>query len=838
MRSLHRIRARWTLSSRLLGVAALAVMPGCRGERPLGPRAVKQVAVVALADTIRPGQTAALAAVALNVSGDLLDVPIAWRSLTPALASVDADGNVLALAPGVATIRATASAVFADQRLFLVNPPAADLVDLPDSLILTLPGPPVRVTAQPVDAGGAQIIGAPTQWTSDAARIAIVSGDGIISPIAIGRAVLTVQVDGVSRTMPVRVTPTPSAAAPIITEVAPLLIHPGELITVRGEGFTRAPSGASVFVDGRALQLTSLSDTLLTGVLASAGLPCLPTSDVFLQVTTESGIAAQQVRLQVAPQRSPAVGTAELFLSAAEARCVELPGDGRYLVTVVNAARALGSGGVTTVVEGLVGAGTPSLLASVEAVGGFALTAHSGVLEGSRRQLQQMRLAPTSALQPALQLPAVGGITAVRIPDLDAANFCVSYRPIDARVVYLGSTIAIVEDTISMRDGVPTLAGTMDAAIAALGTEVETVIWPLLSRFGNPLVMDSRLDDNGRVVIVLSPVMNELRNGEVLGAVVSCDFFPRAQLPSSNVGEMLYLQVPTSAAAGMVPGTIERWRHEVRGTIAHELKHVVSFAERIVRGQLPEESWLEEAGALHAEEVYARAVLGLSATGNTGYDAIRCEVLVLVGAADCHDTPRLLRPHAEALWRFLSASQVRSPLGPTTVGDRSYYGSAWSLLRWALDHAAASEATFTTALTTGGLSGVANLEARAGRSWDQMLLRWSLALASDGRAGLTVTDSTLQFPSWDLASLFAGFCADIGSCGGVSSDGLFTSEQPLQARVAAGNFAYSTANVPPGGFTIVDIAPGAAGTRMLLRLSSGNGTPPHQNVRLAVLRVQ
>lgn len=805
----------------------------------MGLRDVRQVAVVALADTVRPGQTAALAAVALNISGDLLDVPILWRSLTPTLASVDTDGSVLALAPGVATIRASAGAVFADQRLFLVNPPTAVLADLPDSLILTLPGPSVRVTPRPLDALGASIIGAPSQWTTDAARIAVVSADGIITPIAIGRAVLTVQVDAVARTLPVRVTPTPSATAPVLTSVTPLLIHPGEPITIRGTGFTPGANGPSVFLDGRALQVTSLTDTLITAVLAPAGLLCLPTRDVFLQVTTEGGIAARQTRLQVAPQRNPAVGAAELFLSAAASGCVELPGEGRYVVTVVNAARALGSGGISTQVEGLIGAGTPSVLAGIEAVAGFASSAHATLLERSRAQLQTLQLAPAGTAQPALQLPAAGGITTIRIPDLDAANFCASFRPIDARVVYLGSTIAIVEDTTTMLGGVPTLAGTMDAAIAALGAEVESVIWPLLTRFGDPLVMDSRLDANGRVVIVLSPVMNQLRNGEVLGAVVSCDFFPRAQLPSSNVGEMLYLQVPTSAAAGMAPGTLDRWRHEIRGTIAHELKHVVSFAERTVRGLLPEESWLEEAGALHAEELYARAVLGLTPTGNTGYDAIRCEVLVLGGAGGCLGTPRLMRPHAEELWRFLVASQLRSPLGPTSGGDRSYYGSAWSLLRWALDHAATSEAAFTTAMTSGGLSGVANLEARAGRPWDEMLLRWSLALATDGRAGLSATDPTLRFPSWDLASLFAGFCADLGPCaGGSSSSGLFTLEHPVQALVAGGDFAYSTANLAPGSFSVIDISPGAAGTRRLLRLSGPNGAAVHPNVRLAVLRVQ
>jgi hypothetical protein len=842
MRLLHGRLARWACTSRTLGVATLATLLGCRDERPAGPRTVRQVAVVALVDTVRPGRVTSLAAVALNAFGELIEVPITWRSLTPTLASVDADGNVLALVPGTATIRASAGAVFADRKLFLVNPPPAALADLPDSLTITMPGPSVRVTPRPLDALGETIVGAPTQWTTDAPRIAVVSSDGIITPIAIGRSVMNVQVGAVSQTMPVRVVPTPSAAAPTIDSVRPALIRPGEPVSVYGHGFALAPSATAVYVDGRALQVTSLSDTLIAAVLAQSALPCLPTSDVFLQVTTEGGIAAHPTRLQLAPQRDPDVGSAVLLLSAAESRCVELPGQGRYLVTIVNAGRALGSGVISAEVDGLTGTGAPSVLANAHALGGFTPSPHLTILDRSRSQMQQLSAqaaVPGVAPMPALQLPALGGITSVRIPDLDAANFCASFRPIEARAVYLGSTIAILEDTTSMLDGVPTLAGTMDAAIAALGAEVESVIWPLLARFGNPLVMDSRLDDNGRVVIVLTPVMNELRNGEVAGAVVSCDFFPRAQLPSSNVGEMLYLQVPTSSGAGMSPGTLERWRHEIRGTVAHELKHVVGFAERIVRGQLPEESWLEEASARHAEELYGRAIFGYTAGGDVNYDAIRCEVLVLSGAGGCAGRPRVMRPHVEELWQFLASPQQRSPLGPTIGADRSYYGSAWSLLRWSLDHAAVGEAAFTTALTTGGLSGVANLEARAGRNWDELVMRWSLSLASDGRSGLTVTDPTLRFPSWNLASVFAGFCADLGSCaGGTAEGGLFTREHPLLTVAATGSFSLSTATIAPAGFAALDVAPAGTGTRRLLRLTGAAGGPLHPNTRVAILRVQ
>jgi hypothetical protein len=464
--------------------------------------------------------------------------------------------------------------------------------------------------------------------------------------------------------------------------------------------------------------------------------------------------------------------------------------------------------------------------------------AHLRILEASAEAVRQARMSPQRASTPSLQIPPVNGIVQVRVPDLTSANLCNSFTTIGARTVYEGRNVAILEDTLSQRGGVPTLAGTMDALYAEIGAEFDDVAWPIAQRFGDPLIMDGRLDANGRVVLVATPRLNEMFSGAILGAVVTCDLFFRTQFASSNVGEVIYLAVPTSNAAGMAAGTRDRWRYEIRGTIAHELKHVVSFAGRVVRNQPLEESWLEEATARHAEEFFARARLGFSATGNVGYGVLDCEARALAGDPECANTPRTLMPHFEGLWDFLSASTARSPLGPTTPGDFSFYGSGWSLTRWALDHATQSEEVLLEQLTSSGQSGVANLEGRIGRSWDDILGRWALASVAEARRA-TATDATLRFPSWNFADVFERLCTDLGSCLSASGASRFTRPYPLETVMAnVPAFTVAIPDLVPGGFRAVEIAPGAPGSRRLLRLRDLSSPFLPANARLAILRVE
>ena len=828
---------------------ALLAVVGCEDPNPGQVGVVQQVQVVIPTLTVRPGRVVVATARPLDADGRLIEIPATWRTLTPALLSVDQSGEILALAPGLGIVEAVAGGVTGRLEIPLVNPPVT-LIRSPNDIIrLTGPGSPILVSAAAFDSEGDEVVGAQLIWSSEAARIATVSGVGLVAPAALGMTSITAALDGVAVTRSVLVTAAASANAPVVSQVSTATILPGVPFTIRGERFGASVGSNTVAVDGLPATVTAATATELTAVLSASGIPCLATRDVAVQVTTAGGVGAGSARLQVAPQRTLAVGEALILPSASASACNELAdGAGRYVLAVQHGGRALGAGTIGLTLEGREGAGEVVALTAprVQAVAHEhraeqraeqrAEAAHARILEASAVAVRLARSGAPRLPTERLQIPPVNGVVQVRVPDLTSANLCNTFTTIGARNVYEGVHVAILEDTTSLRNGAPTLAGAMDDLYVQIGQEFDAVLWPLAQRFGDPLVMDSRLDANDRVVLVATPRLNEMFNGEILGAVVTCDLYSRTQFAASNVGEMMYLHVPTSAATGTGPGTRERWRHEIRGTIAHELKHIVSFASRVVRTQPLEESWLEEATARHAEELFARARLGISPTGNTGYSALDCEVRALTGALDCAGTPRTMLPHFEGLWDFLSAPTARSPLGATAAGDISFYGSGWSLTRWAIDHAGRAEELVLQELTASSQSGIANLEGRIGRPWDEMLARWALALIAESR-NVETTDASLRMPSWNLADVFRGLCTSTGNCG--VGSGRFARANPLRpALVTTPVFSLAITEIVPGGFGAIEIAPGAPGTRRLLRLRNANGEFLPSTARLAILRVE
>ncbi|MDH5233385.1 MAG: IPT/TIG domain-containing protein, partial [Gemmatimonadota bacterium] len=515
---------------RRVAVAALVgTTLACTGDGPAGAGGVRRLELAVPSDTLRPGFVVQATATPFDAKGQVVEGrPVLWRSLTPATLAVSAEGLLFALAPGTGIARASVGNVSAEISLSLVNPPVASLTLDADTVRLLLPAGGRALHATARDAAGIEILGVPRTWESSAGRIAAVSSNGEVSAQAVGTARVTARAESFAATAVVEVGATVTPGGPAITQVSPGFVAPGQVVALAGTGFGPTPAANSVLLDGVPVAVTSATSTqLFLALPAAAAFACEPTRTVAVQVTTSTGIGVAPVTLQVAAQRSLAVGQSLVFATLADARCNEFaPEGGRYLLTVQNATRAVGSGDVALTVSGVMTGGSaatqmapPSGALRTEAprraeppfdpsrdrgAARRSLEAHARVMEANRALLASAR--PPAALRQApagahLDTPAPGAVLPVRIAALGQPNLCNTFTNIGGRAVFVGDHVVILEDTASAVNGQPTLHGQMDNLFTALGVELETTVWPIVQQFGDPLVMDSRLDANGRVFV-------------------------------------------------------------------------------------------------------------------------------------------------------------------------------------------------------------------------------------------------------------------------------------------------------------------------------------------------
>jgi len=114
---------------------------------------------------------------------------VSWSTTDPAVVQVSSAGLATSTGVGAASIVATAGAV-ADTVAVTVRQVPASLSVTPDSTDL-LVGDTVRLTAQVRDAAGTPIPGASIAWATDAADVASVTPDGLVTAEGAGSATIT-----------------------------------------------------------------------------------------------------------------------------------------------------------------------------------------------------------------------------------------------------------------------------------------------------------------------------------------------------------------------------------------------------------------------------------------------------------------------------------------------------------------------------------------------------------------------------------------------------------------------------------------------------------------------
>ena len=648
-----------------------------------------------------------------------------------------------------------------------------------------------------------------------------------------------------------------ASTAPQVTSVLPATLVPGEPATLTGVNFDPVPANNVVTVGGVKARVWDASATTL-----DIFVPCTPTGAADVQVT-RAGMTGVPVSHPVqVKQRTLAVGESVVLTHFTDTGCNELAsadGPARYVVAVYN---AHSSPNASTTVQisgdptGQASAGPAQAAAPARTAPGGGWTsahdrAHLRVLEANRRILETLgpRFARDPRMRPSRSVladPVEPPLTRTfRVSKIRQDTPCTAYQTVSATRVYHSGRVAIYED-----DANPVQSST-HAALAsyyqAIGDQYNADMDPLVTaNFGDVLRRDAVTDNNGVLVMLFTRFVNDSLPG-IAGFVLGCDQFPNDEgagdtNTASNFGEFFYAYAPTDPGTGYATFTPDFWYGVVRATVIHEAKHVVSQAARVANGsEYAESSWLEEGTARHAEELWSReSVYGVAWKANTGYGSeadphsLYCDTraTAVCLAANPRRPSENMRRHFGGLYRFLETPHARSPFGRTASDPGfDFYAGSWSLVRYAIDRYAASEADFLGALTQSTSWGHANLAARAGVPIDQLLGEWALAVYLDDRPSLAGVSGAPGIATWNTADIFAGLKAEFP--GTYARDA-----HVMPAQLAFGAFAPLTVSGLVGGGVAYYEFSGTQTAPQLVRLTGAAGGSLPSTIRVAIARIE
>ena len=825
--------------------AALAALLACGGDggRSTGPleqtRLVRSISI-AVPGRILVGDTLTLAADVRDADGALVTGrALSWSSSDPSIATVSDSGRVTGVGPGTAEISASADGTKGTTQVLVAAVPVFGVAIVP---LATAPiaGQTTALSVVLTDRNGAPLSDRRVSWSSSAPIVGTIDTIGRFQALSPGPTNVVARSEGVADTLAIAVVPPAGSTPPTIGAITPAVLHPGGTAVIDGTEFLTAAT-TNVYVAGVPAAVLGATRTQLTIAVPVAGLPCQNALATTVAVATVGGNASMNHLLEVATSRPLAVGESFVARAADGIGCTELPADGSYVVSVFNGSRSpdltarFALRGSSSGVVAWNGAAAPPLLEPSAApererpVVAPDAREHLGRLDEDAELVRRLGAPRTPALAPSFArvgtppVPLTVGQTTTlnfHYGSCSAANT----TTVMARVVFLGTKSIALEDVASP------LAGRIDADLIAMAREFDTLSYPLLLEFGDPLALDARTDANGRIVMLFTPRVNAA-GSNVLGFVAACDLYAPGQDPSvagSNQAEIFYARAVTDTTPGSTTlDGRERWRRQMPATLIHEAKHITSYAERLARGasQL-EEVWLEEATAQIASELFGRVVHGNAWRGDAGYTpALWCESRPLV--AGCAGGVIAMTNHFAFLAHYLQGFEAKSVL--SGAEDADIYGSAWLFTRWALDtYGGTSERTFLRSIVqSSGLSGTQNLEAATGRTFPELLAEFSLMLARDDVAGAA---SPFVEPSWNLPDVFAGY-AELGTAPPV----------PLSIRESTdGSIAVTNRALKGGGAVLLRIAPGTPGAPQLLELRASAFSPLNQNsaIGMGVVRVR
>ena len=349
----------------------------------------------------------------------------------------------------------------------------------------------------------------------------------------------------------------------------------------------------------------------------------------------------------------------------------------------------------------------------------------------------------------SVAVPAVGDLMKL---NANAVDFC------DNPSLRTGRVMAVTDKAIVVADTENPVGGFTADEYRSIGVTFDTLVDPTdRAAFGAP----SDIDNNGHVIMFFTQAVNELtpaQSGTVtLGFFFARDLYPKTAAPGpcagSNVGEVFYLLVPDTA--GVVNGN-KRSKSLVttltNGTVAHEYQHLINASRRMYVnsvGPVFEERWLDEGLAHIAEELNFFRAAGRSPRSN-----LDAAIFTDPTASAAYSTFSInnFRRYAQ----YLARTETQGPVGFDAFDDDlPTRGAIWDFLRFAADHAAATnENNLWFKLVNSRTSGIANLTSALGVAPNALFRDWATSVFVDDNAASV--DPRFQQPSWNARSILTG----------------------------------------------------------------------------------
>lgn len=218
---------------------------------------VASVTVTPANPTLSVNQTLGMTATMRDAAGNILSGrTVTWASQNQAVATVNTQGVVTAVASGTATIVATSEGVNGTTVITVSTIPVAR-VDVAPTTVSLNPGQTSQLTATAYDANN-NVLVRPVTWVSSNTAVATVSTTGLVTAVASGNATISATSGGVTGTAVITVAQVPVASV-TVTPGAPNMF-PNDVLQLTA---TARDAGGNV-ITGRPTTWVSSNTSIAT----------------------------------------------------------------------------------------------------------------------------------------------------------------------------------------------------------------------------------------------------------------------------------------------------------------------------------------------------------------------------------------------------------------------------------------------------------------------------------------------------------------------------------------------------------------------------------------------